>query len=112
VPHRQVQAVRSSCEPLTAPDSLRSRSRCLCDPRVSAPVLAAKLFLTTRCPRLAAPAHATGSPDTLSAASGCSAFGESHKVADSERAERPADDGRDEMEGFVAFDESSLFVLS
>jgi hypothetical protein len=48
----------------------------------------------------------------LSADSGCSALRESHEVADSESAERPSDDGRDEMEAFVAFDESSTFVLS
>jgi len=49
---------------------------------------------------------------TTAADSGSPAFGESHELADSKSAERPADVGRDEMEAFVAFDESSTFVLS
>jgi hypothetical protein len=61
---------------------------------------------------LRATTHAMDRVAERAADSGCPAFGESHKAADSERAERPADDGRDEMEGFVAFDESSLFILS
>lgn len=65
-----------------------------------------------RSSRLAAPHAMDRRPGTMAANSGCPAFGESHEVADSESAERPADDGGDEMEAFVAFDESSRFILS